>query len=493
MSSDFPTSLPGAKTDFDSDTAVASSLQNAQGEDINAIAAKVGVTDSTVTTSVDYWIKKGWTPINETLTWATYKTTTATGDLTGKYQKGDKIKLNQALGGTYALDLEEGSSQYAWVADNADVSVTGDISIEAWIKMEQLASVKGSDHMLVTKYTLQDNKRSYAFLINTSDDKLAVHLSDNGEASSHVTIVGADKAFTADDVGKWIHVAVVVDISEASATFYVNGVSWGGTASLTDATSIHDNDSQFNIGCRISSGGAAERFFDGLIKDVRLWNDIRTAAEIRNNRFTQLAGNEAGLVGYWKFENDATDSCKSSDLTLAGGAGYVEDDPDITEYFYLVGITYSSPNTTFTFTGGSDYVLGNNAIVSPFYSKVENPQGFPTYFNFIPTITYSGGTQDPTSLIINNAYFYIRQKCLFFLIKSTLTRGSGDRTAILFTAPPVANIIASLNPFYGFHSITGSSYVPVAIFNNTASSIKVQLPAAMSSDGYVSLAGSYFI
>jgi len=42
MSSNFPTSQPGAKTNFDSNTAVASSLQNAQGEDINAVAAKVG-------------------------------------------------------------------------------------------------------------------------------------------------------------------------------------------------------------------------------------------------------------------------------------------------------------------------------------------------------------------------------------------------------------------------------------------------------------------
>ena len=42
MSSNFPTSQPGAKTNFDSNTTVASSLQNSQGEDINAVAAKVG-------------------------------------------------------------------------------------------------------------------------------------------------------------------------------------------------------------------------------------------------------------------------------------------------------------------------------------------------------------------------------------------------------------------------------------------------------------------
>lgn len=38
----FPTALPGAKTDFGSTTAVASSYQNAQGEEINAIGAKLG-------------------------------------------------------------------------------------------------------------------------------------------------------------------------------------------------------------------------------------------------------------------------------------------------------------------------------------------------------------------------------------------------------------------------------------------------------------------
>ena len=54
MASSFPTSLPGAKTDYDNTDLVASADQNAQGEDINAIAAKVGIDGSAVTTSHDY-------------------------------------------------------------------------------------------------------------------------------------------------------------------------------------------------------------------------------------------------------------------------------------------------------------------------------------------------------------------------------------------------------------------------------------------------------
>ena len=44
----------------------------------------------------------------------------------------------------YSLDLELSSSQYAYVADNPELSITGDITIEAWIKLEQLPSTAGT-------------------------------------------------------------------------------------------------------------------------------------------------------------------------------------------------------------------------------------------------------------------------------------------------------------------------------------------------------------
>lgn len=49
------------------------------------------------------------------------------------------------------------------------------------------------------------------------------------------------------------------------------------------------------------------------------------------------------------------------------------------KYFYIVSVSYSSPNTTVTVIGGNDYSLANAAITSPYYSKVDNPHGFPEY------------------------------------------------------------------------------------------------------------------
>ena len=116
MASDFPVALPGAKTDYDNTDNIASADQNAQGEDINALGAKVGKDSSAVTTSHDYKLsgvtgtdkavsKTGTeTLTNKTLTSPTITGPTITGTIGGTptittpvisslYQDAGKTKL----------------------------------------------------------------------------------------------------------------------------------------------------------------------------------------------------------------------------------------------------------------------------------------------------------------------------------------------------------------------------------------------------------------
>ncbi len=62
------------------------------------------------------------------------------------------------------------------------------------------------------------------------------------------------------------------------------------------------------------------------------------------------------------------------------------------KYFYITGVSYSSPNTTITVCAGNVYSVANAAITVPYYSKMSTPNGFPGYFTFTPTnvIGYSG-------------------------------------------------------------------------------------------------------
>ncbi len=46
-------------------------------------------------------------------------------------------------------------------------------------------------------------------------------------------------------------------------------------------------------------------------------------------------------------------------------------------YFIITAVSYSSPNTTITVYGGTDYTLANADITFPYYSSAKAPFGFP--------------------------------------------------------------------------------------------------------------------
>ena len=52
----------------------------------------------------------------------------------------------------------------------------------------------------------------------------------------------------------------------------------------------------------LTIGGYPPAFFNGQIDEFRIWNVARTAAQIAATMGKTLAGNEANLVGYWKFD-----------------------------------------------------------------------------------------------------------------------------------------------------------------------------------------------
>lgn len=47
------------------------------------------------------------------------------------------------------------------------------------------------------------------------------------------------------------------------------------------------------------------------------------------------------------------------------------------KYFVVKSVSYSAPNTTVTVYGSTDYSVADATIASPYYSKANNPQGFP--------------------------------------------------------------------------------------------------------------------
>jgi hypothetical protein len=98
----------------------------------------------------------------------------------------------------------------------------------------------------------------------------------------------------------------------------VNGVM-DGTMTTTQTSSL-TAPAQILIGADTID----RHFFAGLIDEVRLWSVVRTPAQITAMMHQKLAGNEAGLVGYYRFDDGtgttAIDASPShANATLMGG------------------------------------------------------------------------------------------------------------------------------------------------------------------------------
>lgn len=148
----------------------------------------------------------------------------------------------------------------------------------------------------------------------------------------------------------WGHLAVSWDASASLATFYEGG---GNIGTATGAlTAIFNSTALFAIGASFSGAGAAEKFWDGLVEENRLWNTVRSDNEIATNKDRQLLGTEPTLVAYYKHNNALDDdSPQANTLTLVNSPVYSTDVPfagattrlDIDQQDANTGDTYALP------------------------------------------------------------------------------------------------------------------------------------------------------
>ena len=113
---------------------------------------------------------------------------------------------------------------------------------------------------------------------------------------------------------------------------YINGSDVGVTNEFTGASSIRTDltDGFFSV----SRNSATNRYyFDGLVDELIVWDDIRTPTEIAESYNSGdgkiYVGDEANMISYWRMEDDLTDSHESNgnDLTNNNSATFNADVP----------------------------------------------------------------------------------------------------------------------------------------------------------------------
>ena len=122
------------------------------------------------------------------------------------------------------------------------------------------------------------------------------------------------------------------------------------------------------------------------------------------------------------------------------------------KYFHIVGVSYGAPNTTITVTGGSDYSVANASITDNYYSRAEHPFGFPDWFNYSPTVTWTNGPTSPTDI----AKFRIQRKTVTVLWRRTGTASGSGSTIFTVTVPVDSALFTTADKTY---PVEGGTFV----------------------------------
>jgi hypothetical protein len=175
-----------------------------------------------------------------------------------------------APGATFdnSADYEASSSMSLFRGDNASLSITGNMAISMFVKLESAPS-SGNNMAFLSKIDF-GSANSYLFAyVNTGGTFfLDFTTSSNG---SNLADAQVTQTLT---LGTWYHLVMVYTAAAGSAAFYLNGTQTGTTQTGLH-TSIFDSGAEFDLGRTANSAS----YYDGLMQDAILWNTTLTSGE----------------------------------------------------------------------------------------------------------------------------------------------------------------------------------------------------------------------
>ncbi len=191
----------------------------------------------------------------------------------------------------------DGVNDYVNVPHNQLLNMSGDFTIEAWVKFEPASS---RHHNLVSKRA-PGHKKGYVLKIDNSSAATGSGASIDNNGSSRATTVS-----NLHD-GEWHHLAAVFD-RDANISIYFDG-NLEGTDDMTSEPGTLGLTYNLGLGSRPSGAG---QFFHGTMDEVRIWGYTRSQAEILADMNGTLTGSEPNLIAYWNFDNTSGTSVPDS-------------------------------------------------------------------------------------------------------------------------------------------------------------------------------------
>lgn len=271
----------------------------------------------------------------------------------------------------YSLQFTRSNGQYAGTDSTLTLTEYGELTIEAWIKVDSFQPDASPPHYGISTIAGEETA-THSFLLRLmkigEENRLQFVMRS---ASVEVSITGNTDLAT----GTWYHVAGTYGPEPGfTLRLYLNGVEDATAVANSSWTNMGTLNDTFHIGRSLG-----DRYFDGQIDEVRLWTARRTAEEIRANIYRELAGSESNLLAYYRMGDGSgttlTDDTSASahDSTLHGSPSTVS---------WTVSGAFSGPRNRLDFDGSDDYVsipsnglLNNSTFSVEFWMKMNDTPG----------------------------------------------------------------------------------------------------------------------
>ncbi len=306
-------------------------------------------------------------------------------------------------------------------------------TIEAWIKVAD-----GANNTIV-------DKGNYNFLFMT-------HPNEQTGLGLYNRSFGWIYSAGVVPVNQWVHVAVTY--ANRTVKFYQNSILQGTYTASTNSTG--DN-GPLNIG-RQDPTGCQCNIFDGSMDELRMWNVVKSQAELLASMNATIPSNSSGLVAYYKFDEGTGSSITDATSNLNNGS--------------MIGTPiWQVPSTSPLNGSNSSYLWSPGGATTQ--SITANTSG-----NYTLTVTNQNGcsaTSAATTVTVNPLP-------TISAITGTTSICSGASTNLTATSAAVSPIFKWYSALTGGTLLfTGATFTTPNLVNNTTYYVEVSNANACAS------------
>lgn len=351
------------------------------------------------------------------------------------------ILIVQGLFATNYCLYFDGTSDLVNCGD-ANIIYGDSFTVEGWIKMPD---EWGGDRSWIAHLKWNSGGPYYGFFFrirNTTDRASFVVDDTDGSSLRFETDAGIQK-------NAWVHLTGVY--TGTSSYIYVNGNLAAGTQYGSTNGTVGNPDQNLYFAYEYWIGGM---YMNVSIDEIRIWDDVRTQTEIQDNMCNELTGNEQGLVGYWKLNENggvtAFDLKGNNDGTLVGLPDWVVSDSPVPVTLSSFTVAYTNGNPILCWTTQSET---NNLGWNIYRSKTETlSEIIQINFDIVPG---AGTTSQPTEYIFEDENEALIGETYWYILESISGSGETENYGpISLTIPDEENNLPDLpckTILYGNH------------------------------------------